>query len=64
VFHAQLSNGCLGDGTPPAFPHLDCALLQLRTDPGAAALLGDAVEVELQRRRTLFGGASDGAPQR
>ena len=64
VFHGQPSTGGLGDGNPPAFPHLDGALLQLRTDPGAVARLGDAIEGELQRRRAVFGGASDGAPRR
>jgi hypothetical protein len=64
VFHRQPSSGGLGDENPPALPHLGGAVLQLRTDPGAVARLGDAIEGELQRRRALFGSASDGTPQR
>lgn len=64
VFGGQPSTGVLRDGNPPAFPHLDGAPLQLRTDPGAVARLGVAVEGELQRRRAVFGGASDGTPRR
>lgn len=64
VLRGQPSSGGRGDGNSPAFPHLDGALLQLRTIPGAVARLGDAIEGELQRRRAVFGGASDGAPQR
>lgn len=64
VFRGQPSSGGLGDENPPAFPHLDGALLQLRRDPGAVARLGDAIEGELQWRSAVSRGASDGAPQR
>ena len=64
VFRGQPGSGGLSDGNPPAFPHRDGALLQLRTDPGAVARLGDAIEGELQRRRAVFGGASDDTPRR
>lgn len=64
MFRGQPSSGGLGDGNPPAFLHLDGALLQLRTDPGAVARLGNAIEGELHRRRAVFGGAPVGAPQR
>ena len=64
VLHGQQNSGGISDGNSPAPAHVDAALRQLRKDPGAVARMGDAIEGELQRRRALFGGASDGTPQR
>ena len=64
VLHGQQNFGGLGARNPPGLAHRDDALRQLRTDPGAVARLEVAIEGELQRRRTLFGGASEGTAQR
>lgn len=37
---------------------------QLRSDPARMARLGDAVEREVERRKSLFDGASDGRADR
>ena len=64
VVHDNQNSGSLGDWRLPAVAHRDEALRQLREDPGAVARTGVALEGELQRRRALFGGASEGAPPR
>ncbi|HEY9264451.1 MAG TPA: hypothetical protein VIQ11_07610 [Mycobacterium sp.] len=64
MLHKQQNSGGLGDGNPPAIEHRDEALQQLRKAPGAVARMGVAIDGELNWRKALFGGPSDGTPTR
>lgn len=62
VWHEGRDSGGFRMRNPPAIAHE--ALQRLREDPNAVERTVAVIEDELVRRRALFGGASDDAPQR